>query len=115
MLGIDRAAFDSGDLRTHQRRAVFEVSGATLCPNLELLVVRHECSQAPGSLAGRCDMAMFRSRKRPVEMVVRHLHARWHRPEKSPRLICSHEGGGVVSRIEPRLQLTNPISASGVR
>src|SRR3984893_11036175 len=55
--GIERAAFDPGDLRPDQRGAILEVLRANCRPDLELSVVRDQGLDMLPSLAGRCGPA----------------------------------------------------------
>ena len=54
MLGIGYAAFDTCNLRTDQRGAVFEVLRAMLRPYFELPVVIRQSLEMLLSLVGRC-------------------------------------------------------------
>src|SRR6516164_7786171 len=114
-LGVQLPAFNARDLCGDQRCAAPEVGGAALRPNFKLLVVSCQCRRVLRPFLIGHRVAMSHPRERCMEVEVRHLDARWHRPEKPLCLLCSLEGRCLISCVEPRLQLTNPISASGVR
>ena len=78
-------------------------------------VVGGERREVPGPLVGRCRVVVGRPRERAIEMVLGHLEERRRRPEERPRLRRRLEGGGVVARVEARLQLADPVPARGDR
>src|SRR5260370_40024723 len=66
--GIERAAFDPGDLRPDQRGAILEVPRANCRPDLELSVVSDQSLDMLPSLAGRCGLAGCRLGERTVKV-----------------------------------------------
>src|ERR1700730_18643354 len=69
--GIERAAFDPGDLRPDQRGAILEVLRPNRRPHLELSVVRDQSLDMLPSLAGRYGLAGCRFGKCPVKVIIR--------------------------------------------
>ena len=70
MLGIELTALDAGDLRAHQRGAVFEILRAIRRPDLELSVVRDQSLDMLPSLVGRCRLAGCGLRECTVEVIL---------------------------------------------
>src|SRR5260370_35469402 len=66
-----------------------------------------------GSLLGRGDIAIRRSRKRSIEMVLSNLELRRRRPKPRCRLRCSRNRRRKVAGVDARLQLANPIPRGG--
>src|SRR5260370_7882951 len=66
-----------------------------------------------GSLLGRGDIAIRRSRKRSIEMVLSNLELRRRRPKHRCRLRCSRNSRRKVAGGDARLQLANPIPRGG--
>ena len=69
--GIEVAAFDACDLRTHQCRAIFEILRAILRPYFELSVVSGQSLEMLLSLVGRCGIAGRRVGKSAIEVKLR--------------------------------------------
>jgi len=68
--GIERAAFDPGDLRPDQCGAVRKILRAIRRPDLELSVVRDQSLDMLQSLAGRCGLARGRLGECSVEVIL---------------------------------------------
>src|SRR6267154_4252096 len=66
-----------------------------------------------GPLLGRGNLAIRRSRKRRVEMVVSNLKLRRRRPKHRCSFRCSRNSRRVVAGVNARLQLANPIPRRG--
>src|SRR5258705_4830387 len=66
-----------------------------------------------GSLLGRGNVAIRRSRKRRVEMVLSQLELRRRRPKHRCSFRCSRHSRRVVAGVNARLQLANPIPRRG--
>src|SRR5258705_8078568 len=62
-----------------------------------------------GPFLGRGNIAMRRSGKRRVEMVLSQLELRRRRPKHRFRFRCSRNRRRVVTGVNARLQLANPI------
>src|SRR6202171_5409469 len=66
-----------------------------------------------GPLVGRGHVAIRRSRKRRIEMVLSNLELRRRRPKHRCSFRCSRNSRGIVASINARLQLANPIPRRG--
>src|SRR6266851_3540489 len=66
-----------------------------------------------GPLLGRGNLAIRRSRKRRVEMVLSQLELRRRRPKHRCSFRCSRNSRRVVAGVNARLQLANPIPRRG--
>src|ERR1700682_3936202 len=66
-----------------------------------------------GPLLGRGNVAIRRSRKRRVEMVLSQLELRRRRPKHRCSFRCSPHSRRVVAGVNARLQLANPIPRRG--
>src|SRR6266446_9109920 len=66
-----------------------------------------------GPLLGRGNLAIRRSRKRRVEMVLSQLELRRRRPKHRFSFQCSRKGRRAVADVTARLQLANPIIGRG--
>src|SRR6202790_4835857 len=64
-------------------------------------------------LLGRGNLAIRRSRKRRVEMVLSQLELRRRRPKHRFSFRCSRNSRRVVAGVNARLQLANPIPRRG--
>src|SRR6267154_3657287 len=62
-----------------------------------------------GPLLGRGNLAIRRSRKRRIEMVLSQLELRRRRPKYRFSFRCSRNSRRVVAGVNARLQLANPI------
>ena len=69
--GVERAAFNTGDFRADQRRAVLEILGAILRPDFELSVVGSQPLQMPLPLAGRFDVPRYGAGQRAIKVILR--------------------------------------------
>src|SRR5882724_11131376 len=69
--GIERAAFDPGDLRPDQCGAVLEILRAIRRPDLELSVVRDQSLDMLLALVCRCGVAGSGAGQRAVEVILR--------------------------------------------
>ena len=67
--GIERAAFDPGDLRPDQCGAVLEILRAIGRPDFKLSVVRDQSLDMLPSLAGHCGLAGCRLGECTVEVI----------------------------------------------
>src|SRR5260370_4419686 len=66
-----------------------------------------------GPLLGRGNLAIRRSRKRRIEMVLSQLELRRRRPKPRLSFRCSRNSRRVVAGVNARLQLANPIPRRG--
>src|SRR5260370_3768402 len=66
-----------------------------------------------GPLLGRGNLAIRRSRKRRIEMVLSQLELRRRRPKHRCSFRCSRNSRREVAGVNARLQLANPIPRRG--
>ncbi len=81
-LGLELAAFETGDLGADQRGAVLEVLLAVLSPLLELAVVGGQSLEMAATLRRAGCVAECGPHQRGVEMELRPLEMGRHRPEQ---------------------------------
>ena len=77
VLGVGCAAFYACDLRAHQRRAVFEILRAILCPYFELPMVSRQSLEVLLPLVGRCGIPGCRVGKCAIKAKLCRFELRW--------------------------------------
>jgi hypothetical protein len=110
--GLEITAVDARDLGGVQRRWAREILGAVLRPQRQLLLVGDEHLTMLGPLVGRGHLVGRRSREGAIEMVLGDLEERRRGPGQ-PVHLRRRRRGGVVGRVEARLQFADPILPGG--
>src|SRR5262249_3774509 len=82
LLGIERTAFDPGDLGANKRGAIFEVFRTIALPRAELPVMSGQCIDMLLSLLGRGCVAESGASERSVELVFRAFPVRRRGPHQ---------------------------------
>src|SRR5262249_25238875 len=113
--GVERTAFNPGDLCADQRGAVLEILRAILRPYFELSVVGNQCFKLPVPLADRCGIEMSGVCEPGVVMVIRVCERGWGGPEEGLCLDCGGDGAVVLTGEVAGLQLAYPVDAGRIR
>jgi hypothetical protein len=111
MHGVEVPTFDAGDLGRHQGVLVGKRRRIVVGPFAQLFAVPGQELAPPGLLVGGRVIVERGHRQRGVVNIVDHLELADYAPQPRVRLLRGGEGGCIVARQEPRLQLYDPVSA----